>query len=49
MEQIEYYIKKDKERLFTANRINTNKTRSKRITITRKQKGEEKQLYGYFN
>ena len=40
-------LKKSKERLITVTRNNTNDTRIKR-TITKKQKVEGKQLYGYF-
>ena len=42
------YIQKRGERLITTNKITTDKTRTNRITITRKQKWEEKQLYGRF-
>ena len=35
-------------RLVTATRNNTDNTRINRTEITRKQKWEEKQLYGYF-
>ena len=35
-------------RLITSTRINTDNTRTKRTKITRKQKWEEKQLYGRF-
>ena len=37
-----------KEKLITATRNNTNNARINRMTITRKQKCEKKQLYGYF-
>ena len=36
------------ERLITATRNNTDNTRNNRMGITRKQKWEEKQLYGRF-
>ena len=41
----EYIKKKSKERLITTTR---NNTRINRTAITRKQKWEEKQMYGYF-
>ena len=47
MHQYGDYIKKSKERLITAASNSTDKIRTNR-TITRKQKQEEKQLYGYF-
>ena len=34
--------------MITATRINSDKTRTNRTIITRKQKWEEKQLYGHF-
>ena len=40
-------MKKSKEKLFTVTRNNTNNTGINRTAITRKQKWEEKQLYGY--
>ena len=46
--RLEVYIKKGKERLIITTRNNTDNTRMNRITITRKQKWEEKQKYGYF-
>ena len=46
--QLEVYIEKSGGRLITASRNNTDNTRSKRTKITRKQKWEEKQLYGHF-
>ena len=46
--RLEDYIKKNKERLITANRNNRNNTKNNRITITRKQKWEEQQLYRHF-
>ena len=45
---LEGYIEKCRERLITANRNNTDNTKIKGMTITRKQKWEEKQLYGRF-
>ena len=46
--QLEDYREKRGGRLITATRNNTNDTRTSRMTITRKQKWEEKQLYGRF-
>ena len=43
----EDYIKKSKERLITATINNTDDIKINRTTIARKQKWEEKQLYGY--
>ena len=40
--------RKSQERLITMTRNNTDNTRTNRIAITRKQKWEVKQLYGYF-
>ena len=49
MNQYEYYIEKNKERVFTASSNNSdNISKNRTITKTRKQKWEEKQLYGYF-
>ena len=45
---LKHYIKKNKETLITVIRNNTNSTKINRATIKRKQKWEEKQLYGYF-
>ena len=45
---LEDYVEKRRGRLITATRTNTNDTRTSRTTITRKQKWEEKQLYGSF-
>ena len=42
------YMEKRGERLITATRNNTYNTRTNRMTITRKQIWEEKQLYGCF-
>ena len=42
------YIQKCGGRLMTATRINTDFMRANEMTITRKQKWEEKQLYGRF-
>ena len=48
IKRLEDYIKKRRRRLITYTRNNTENTRINRTTITRKQKWEEKQLYGYF-
>ena len=48
MERLEDYIQKHGGRLITATRNNTNDARTNGATITRKQKWEEKQLYGSF-
>ena len=45
IQQLEDYKEKHGERLITATRSNTNDTK---ISRTRKQKWEEKQLYGRF-
>ena len=44
----EDYVEKHEEALITATRNDTNYTMDNKITITRKQKWEEKQLYGRF-
>ena len=46
--QLEDYIEKHGGRLITATRNNTNNMRTSGMTITRKQKWKEKQLYGRF-
>ena len=46
IQQLEDYIQKRRGRLITDTRINTYNMRTNRTTITRKQKWEEKQLYG---
>ena len=48
IQRIEDYIQKRGRRLIAATRNNTNNTRTSGTTITRKQKWEEKQLYGRF-
>ena len=48
IQRLEDYIEKRRGRLITAFRNNTNDTMISRTTITRKQKWEEKQLYGRF-
>ena len=45
---LEDYIQRHGGRLIIATRNNTDKTRTNRTTINRKQKSEEKQLYGRF-
>ena len=44
----EDYIQKHDGGLITANKNDTDNTMDNKITITRKQKWEEKQLYGLF-
>ena len=46
IQRLEDYIRKCRGRLITATRNNTKDTGTSRTTITRKQKWEEKQLYG---
>ena len=46
--QLKDYKEKSGGRLITATRNNTDKTRINRTKITRKQKCEEKLLYGHF-
>ena len=46
--RLEDYIEKQGERLITATRNNTDNMRINRMTITRKQKLEEQQLYEHF-
>ena len=48
IQRLENYIQKHEGRLFTAIRSNTDNIRTNRTIITRKQKSEEKQLYGSF-
>ena len=48
MQRLEDYIEKHGEKLITTTRNNTVNTRNNRMTITRKQKWEEKQLHGRF-
>ena len=48
IQRLEDYIEKHEQGLITAIRNNTDNTIDNRITITRKQKWEEKQLYGCF-
>ena len=46
--RLEDYKDNHEGRQITATRIDTNKTMDNRLTITKKQKWEEKQLYGRF-
>ena len=48
IQRLEVYIEKCRGRLITATRNNTDNTRIKRTKLTRKQKWEEKQVYGHF-
>ena len=48
VQRLEDYIEEHEEGLFTTLRNNTDNTMDSRITITRKQKWEGKQLYGRF-
>ena len=48
IQRLEDFIQKHGERLIIAIKDNTNDTRTSGTTITRKQKWEEKQLYGRF-
>ena len=49
IQRLEDYIQKLGGRLITTTRNDTDDTRTNRTTITRKQKWEEKQIYGCFN
>ena len=48
IQQLEDYIQKHDRGLFTAIRNETDNTMDYKMTITRKQKWEGKQLYGHF-
>ena len=48
IKRLEDYIKKCGERLITATRNNTYNTSINRTKITRKQKFEEKHIYGHY-
>ena len=48
IQRLKDYIQKHEGRLITATRNETENTMNNRMTITRKQKWEEKQLYGRF-
>ena len=48
IQQLEDNVEKRGEKLITATRNKTDNTRTNRAEITRKQKWEEKQLYGHF-
>ena len=45
IQRLKDYIEKHRERLITATRKDTGNTKTNRMTITRKQKWEDKQLY----
>ena len=49
IQRLEDYIEKHEGGLITAIRNDSDNTMNNRMTITRKQKWEEKQLYGRFN
>ena len=44
----QYYTEKNKESQITANCNSAHNTKTNRTTKTRKLKGKEKRLYGYF-
>ena len=48
IQRLEDYIEKHEGRLITTTRNDTDNTVTNRMTITRKQQWEEKQLYGRF-
>ena len=48
IQRLEDYIEKHERRLITAIRNNTDNTMDNKMTITRKEKWERKQLYGRF-
>ena len=48
IQRLEDYMEKHKGGWITATRNNTNNMKTNKMTITRKQKWEEKQLYGRF-
>ena len=48
IKRLEDYLEKHEGVLITATRNDTNNTKANRMAITRKQKWEEKQLYGRF-
>ena len=48
IQRLKDYIEKHEGRLITATRNDTDNTKTYRMTITRKQKWEAKQLYGRF-
>ena len=49
IQRLKDYIQKHEGGLITATRNDTENTMNNRMTITRKQKWEGKQLYGWFN
>ena len=48
MQRLQDYIEKHERGLITTIRVDTGNTINERMTTTRKQKWEEKQLYGRF-
>ena len=48
IQKLKNYVEKHEGRLITAIRNDTDNTMANRMTITRKQKWEQKQLYGHF-
>ena len=48
IQRLEDYIEEHEEGLITTIRNDTDNTMDNRMTITRKQKWKEKQLYGHF-
>ena len=48
IQRLEDYIEKCRERLITATSNDTDNMKTNRMTMTRKQKSEEKQIYGHF-
>ena len=48
IQRLEDYLEKHKGGVMTASRNDTDNTKANKMTITRKQKLEEKQLYGRF-
>ena len=48
IQQLEDYREKHEGGQITATRNDTDNTKTNKMTITRKQKWEEKQLYGHF-
>ena len=48
IQRFEDYIENQERGLITATRNHTDNTKTNRMTITKRQKLEEKQLYGFF-
>ena len=48
IQRLESYVEKHEQGLMTAIKNNADNTIDNRMTITRKQKWEEKQIYGHF-